>query len=148
VNVVLIETVPLPLGDSASEPPRQGPTLCAEPLEHEVRLRRQQPPSPSGRTWWLDVVVLVSLPDPEQVLQESEYFLVDSTDSRPIGLVEAVETDVETGFVSALRVVEVSPGRRRLYVDAKAIELLIPATERIVVRVPPEGFPTLDEPSS
>jgi hypothetical protein len=148
MTAVFVETLSLPLQDSAMEPSTQGPGIRAEPLPLELRLRRRHSESPSGRTWWLDVVVRVSVPDPEEVLRDCEYFLVDSTDGQPIGVVDRVELDERTGFVAAIEVAEGPFGGRAVRVDAKEIELLIPATERIVVRVPPEGFPSLDERSS
>jgi hypothetical protein len=147
VNLVLFETVLLPLPNSTSDANR-GPSLRAEPLQRELRLRRQFSRSASGRTWWLDVAVFVPLLDPEQVLLECEDFVVDSIDDRPVGIVDSVETDKETGFVSALRVAAGWFGRRRFRVDAEAIELMVPAAQRIVVRVPPGGFPEAHEPYS
>jgi len=147
VNFVLVQTVPLPLPDSTTDA-NGGPSLRAEPLHQELRLRRRLSPSASGRTWWLDVAVLVPLLDPEQVLQECEDFVVDSIDNRQLGIVDAVETDEETGFVSALLMAAGWFGRRHFRVAAEAIELIAPDTKRIVVRVPPGGFPEADEPFS
>jgi hypothetical protein len=147
VNLVLVETVLLPLVDSTADANR-GPSLRVEPLQRELRIRRQFSPSPSGRTWWLDVAVTVPLLDPEQVLRECEDFVVDSIDEVPLGIVDAVERDEETGFVSALRVAAGWFGRHRISVAAEAIELIVPAAQRIVVRVPPGGFPEADEPLS
>jgi hypothetical protein len=147
VNLVLVETVLLPLADSTADAKR-GPSLRMEPSERELKIRRQFSPSPSGRAWWLDVAVTVPLLDPEQVLRECEDFVVDSIDDTPLGIVDAVETDEEEGFVSALRVAAGWFGRRRFRVAAEAIEVIVPAAQRIVVRVPPEGFPEPDEPFS
>lgn len=147
MNVLLVETVLLPLADSTADADR-GPSLRAEPLQHELRIRRQFSPSASGRTWWLDIAVFVPLLDPERVLRECEGFLVESTDSRPVGIVEAVETDEQTGFVSALRVVAGWFGRRRFRVAAEAIELIAPADERLVVRMPSGDSAEPDEPRS
>jgi len=108
-------------------------------------MRRQLSHSPSGRTWWLDVVVSVPPLDPEQVLLECEGFVVDATNNQPVGIVDDVETDEETGFVSALRVSAGWFGRRRFRVPAEAIEWMVPADERIVVRVLPGGLPEPDE---
>lgn len=138
MNLVLLETVLLPLADSPSGA-KQGPSLRVEPIHHEVRLRRQLSPSPSGRTWWLDVAVFVPVFDPEKVLLECEDFLVDSTDNEPVGVVDSVETDEKTGYVSALNVAAGWSGRRRFRVAADEIELVVPAYERIVIRVPAGG---------
>jgi hypothetical protein len=138
MNLVLLETVLLPLADSTSSA-KQGPSLRVEPIHHEVRLRRQLSPSPSGRTWWLDVAVFVPVFDPEKVLLECEDFLVDSTNNEPVGVVDSVETDERTGYVSALNVATGWSGRRRFRVAADEIELVVPAYERIVIRVPARG---------
>jgi len=140
MDVVLLKTLLLPLADSPHDPGR-GSSIRAEPLYHELRFRRGLAESPSTRTWWLDVAVFVRLEDPEHLLHECEGFLVDSTDNRPIGIVDAVETDEETGYISALEVAAGWSWRRRFRIAAEAIELVIPADERIVVRVPPEGPP-------
>lgn len=146
MNLVLVETVLLPLADSTSGEKR-GPSLRAEPLHHEVRLRRELSP-PSGRTWWLDVAVFVPVFDPEQVLLECEDFLVDSTDNEPVGVVDSVETDEETGYVSALEVAAGWSGRRRFRVAVDEIELVVPAHERIVIRVPAGGTREPERPLS
>ena len=126
-----------------SELPRRDrePAVCVEPLHHEVRFRRRLAPSASGRSWWLDVAILVPLVDPEQVLRECEGFLVDSTDGRPIGVVDYVETDEGTGDVSGLEVAGGWFGRQRLHVSVDDIDLVVPATERIIVRVSSEAPP-------
>lgn len=143
MEVVLLETLLLPLVDPSGDPDR-GPSIRAEPRYHELRFRRRLAEPPSTRTWWLDVVVVVSLVDPEQLLQECEGYLVDSTDNRTLGIVEGVETDEETGNVSALKVAAGWSWRRRVRIAAEAIELVVPVDERIVVRVPPEGLPESD----
>lgn len=145
MNVVLVETVLLPLADSIAVATTGGQSLRIDPTHQELRIRRELLPSPSGRTWWLDIAVSVPLVDPEQILQECEDFLVDAIDNQPVGIVDAVETDEETGFVSALRVAAGWLGRRPFRVAAEAIELIVPADERIVVRVPPGGFPEYGE---
>jgi hypothetical protein len=147
MEVVLLETLLLPLVDSSGDPDR-GPSIRAEPLYHELRFRRRLAESPSTRTWWLDVAVFVPLVDPEQLLQECEGYLVDSTDNRPVGIVDGVETDEETGYVSALEVAAGWFWRRRLRIAVEAIELVVPADERIVVRVPAEGLPESERPLS
>ena len=140
MEVVLIETLVLPLADAPGDPDRD-PGIRAKPLYHELRFRRRLSDSPSPRSWWLDVAVFVRLDDPEQLLRECEGFLVDSTDNRPVGVVDAVETDDETGYTSALEVAAGWFGRRRIRIPAEAIELVVPAYERIVVRIDPEDLP-------
>lgn len=134
MDVVLLETLLLLLADAPGDPDRD-PSIRAEPLYHELRFRRRLSESPSTRSWWLDVAVFVRLEDPEQLLRECEGFLVDSTDNRPVGVVDAVETDEETGYTSALEVAAGWFGRRRIRIPAETIELVVPAYERIVVRL-------------
>lgn len=145
MNAFLLETVSLPLSDSPSEA-NHDPAIRAEPLHHEVRLRRRLSQSPSGRTWWLDVAIFVPMIDPEQVLRECEGFFVDSSDNRPVGVVDSVVTDEQTGLVSALEIAEGQFGHRRFRVSAEQIELVVPASERIVVRVPAKGLPEREQP--
>jgi PRC-barrel domain len=144
MDIVLLETLLLPLADAPGDADR-GPSIRAEPRYHELRFRRRLSEFPSTRAWWLDVAVFVRLEDPEQLLQECKGFLVDSTDNRPVGVVDAVETDEETGYASALEVAAGWFGRRRIRIPAEAIELVVPAYERIVVRVDPEDAPQTEQ---
>jgi hypothetical protein len=147
MDVVFLETLLLPLADS---PPaaNRGPSIGAEPLYQQLRFRRRLAESPNTRTWWLDVQVFVRIDDPEQLLHECQGFLVDSTDNSPVGIVDAVETDEETGYVSALEVAAGWFGRRRIRIPAEAIELVVPAYDRIVVRVHPEDAPEAEQQRS
>ncbi len=144
MDVVLLETLLLPLADAPGDPDR-GPSIRAEPLYHELRFRRRLAGSPTTRTWWLDVQVYVRLEDPEQLLRECEGFFVDSTDNRTVGTVDAVATDDETGYVSALEVATGWYGSSRIRIPAEAIELIVPEYDRIVVRVHPEDAPDADQ---
>jgi hypothetical protein len=144
MDVVLLETLLLPLADSPRATDR-GPRIVAAPLYHELRFRRRLADSSNTRTWWLDVQVFVRLEDPEQLLRACEGFLVDSTDDRPVGIVDAVETDEETGYVSALEVAAGWFGRRRIRIPAEAIELIVPAYGRIVIRIHPEDAPDTEQ---
>jgi hypothetical protein len=147
MDLVLLETVSLPLADSSREADR-GPSIRAEPRYHELRFRRRLAESPSTRTWWLEVAAFVRVEDPEQLLHECEGFLVDSTDNRSVGIVDGVETEEETGYVSALEVAAGWFGRRRFRIAVEAIELVVPADERIVVRIPLEGLLESERPLS
>jgi hypothetical protein len=98
-----------------------------------LRLRRELPSSSSERNWLLELEVEVPAIDPERLLAECEEFLVDGRDGRQIGVVERVETSVATGEASALLVSAGWFGRRRLRVDAQAVEALVPAERRVIV---------------
>lgn len=107
-----------------------------------LQLRRELPPSPSGRTWLLEVEVEVPAIDPERLLAECEGFLVDGSDGRQIGVVDGVERSGTAGAASALLVSAGWFGRRRLRIDAQAIEALVPEERRVIVdelRVHPVG---------
>lgn len=98
-----------------------------------LRLRRELPSSASGRTWLLELEVEVPEIDPERLLTECEGFLVDGSGGGEIGVVDRVEISRSTGVASALLVSAGWFGRRRLRVDADAIEALIPAERRVIV---------------
>jgi len=72
--------------------------------------------------------------DLERLLAECEGYLVDGPEGEEIGVVEDVELDGPGGTVSALIVAGGWFGRRRVLVEATAIEALVPAERRIVVR--------------
>jgi hypothetical protein len=98
-----------------------------------LRIRRELPPSASGRGWRLEVEVEVPAIDPERLLAYCEDFLVDGSDGRQIGVVDRVERSGADGFASALLVSAGWFGRRRLRVDARAIEALVPEERRVIV---------------
>jgi hypothetical protein len=107
-----------------------------------LRLRRELAPSASGRVWLLEVEVEVPAIDPERLLAQCEDFLVDGSDGRQIGVVDRVERSGTAGAASALLVAVGWFGRRRLRVDAHAIEALVPEERRLIVdesRVYPVG---------
>jgi hypothetical protein len=130
--MVLHETLPLALAQPAT-PSCQGPTVRLSARPRALRLRRELPSSASGRTWLLEVEVEVPEIDPELLLTECEGFLVDGSDGGEIGVVDTVERSRSTGVASALLVSAGWFGRRRLRVDADAIEALIPAERRVIV---------------
>jgi hypothetical protein len=86
--------------------------------------------------------VVVPAIDPERVLAECEYFLVDGSDGRRIGVVDHVERSGPAGAASALLVAAGWFGRHQFRVEAQAIEALLPAERRVIVdesRVHPVG---------
>lgn len=87
----------------------------------------------SGRVWVLEVEVEVPATDPEQLLAECEEFLVDGRDGREIGVVDRVETSPVTGAASTLLVSAGWFGRRRFRIDADAVEVVLPAEQRLIV---------------
>jgi hypothetical protein len=114
--------------------------LSARP--RALRLRRELPSSASGRAWLLEVEVEVPAIDPERVLAECEDFVVDGRDGRQIGVIDRVERSEAAGGALALLVSAGWFGRRRLRVDAQAIEVLMPEERRMIVdesRVHPVG---------
>jgi hypothetical protein len=125
--VIVSLSLPLPLerADARSD---EGPSLRMKTSPHTLRIR------PSGaRTWLLDLEIDVPVPDPEQLLADSEDFHVDGTDGRELGVVERVEIGAD-GVVSALIVSQGWLGRRRIRIETEAIEAILPAQRRIVVR--------------
>ena len=89
--------------------------------------------SAAERAWRLDLEIDVPIPDPEQLLADSEDFHVDRADGRELGVVESVESRAD-GVVTALVVSQGWLGRRRLRIEREAIEAILPAQRRIVVR--------------
>jgi hypothetical protein len=139
--MVLHETLPLALARPTASS-SEGPIVRLSARPRALRLRRELPSSASGRAWLLEVEVEVPAIDPERVLAECEDFLVDGSDGRPIGVVDRVERSGAVGAVSALLVAAGWFGRRRLRVDAQAVETLVPAERRVIVdesRVHPVG---------
>jgi sporulation protein YlmC with PRC-barrel domain len=81
----------------------------------------------------LELEIEVASLDPQALLAQAEGFLVDDTDGRKIGVVDAVETDAESGEAVTLIVAGGPLGGRRLRADAQAVEVLVPAEQRLVV---------------
>jgi hypothetical protein len=139
--MVLYETLPLALAQPAASS-HEGPIVRLSGRPRALRLRRELPSSASGRAWLLEVEVEVPAIDPERVLAECEDFLVDGRDGRQIGVVDRVERSGAAGAASALLVSAGWFGRRRLRVDAQAVEALVPEERRVIVdesRVHPVG---------
>ncbi len=130
--MVLHETLSLALPQPTAAS-SEGPIVRLSARPRALRLRREVPSSASGRAWLLEVEVDVPAIDPERVLAESEDFLVDGRDGRNIGVVDRVEHSGPTGAASALLVSAGWFGRRRLRVDAEAIEVLVPEERRVIV---------------
>jgi hypothetical protein len=130
--VILHETLPLALAQAPAAS-GEGPSLRLSARPRLLRLRRELPSSSSERNWLLELEVELPTIDPERLLAECEEFLVDGRDGRQIGVVERVETSVATGEASALLISAGWFGRRRLRVDAQAVEALVPAERRVIV---------------
>ena len=130
--MVLHETLPLALAPPTASS-GEGPIVRLSAPLRSVRLCREFPPAASGRAWLLEVEVEVPAIDPERVLAECEDFLVDGRDGRQIGVVDRVERSGPAGAASALLVSAGWFRRRRLRVDAQAIEALLPAQRRVIV---------------
>jgi hypothetical protein len=130
--VILHELLPL-VRIEPPEPDDPGPRLWLAARPRVLRLRRRLPSSTSDRTWLLEVEVEVPAIDPERLLAECEDFLVDGSDGRRIGVVERVERSVTTGAASALLLSAGWFGRRRLRVEAGAVEALVPDERRVIV---------------
>lgn len=139
--MILHETLPLAIAlPTAHLSGRPAVRLSAQP--RVVRFRRELPQAASGRGWLLELDVEVPAIDPERLLAECEDFLVDGNDGRQIGVVDRVERSGAEGFASALLVSAGWFGRRRLRVEAQAIEALVPEERRLIVdpsRVHPIG---------
>lgn len=71
--------------------------------------------------------------DPERLLLECEGFLVDTSDGREIGVVDAVETAGEPPVATTLLIAAGWFGRRQLRVSAMAVEALLPDERRVIV---------------
>jgi hypothetical protein len=129
--VIVSLSLPLPLEPSGAEA-GDDPTLVISASPRKVRLRRSLPSS-SERTWLLDIEIELPARDPEQILAESEGFVVDATDGSEVGVVAGVEFDPE-GELSALVVSAGWLDRHRFRIEAEAIETILPGERRIVVR--------------
>ena len=130
--MVLYETLPLALAQ-ATAPGSGGPIVRVSARPRVVRLRRELTVPASDRAWLLEVEVEVPAIDPEQVLAECEAFLVEGMDGRQIGVVERVERAGTAGRASALLIAAGWFGRRRLRVEAQAVEALVPDERRVIV---------------
>jgi hypothetical protein len=130
--VVLSVTLPLPL-EEPGEQENHGPKLATSATVQTVQIRRRLPADAGERRWLLQFDVEVSVPDPEELLAHSEGFLVDGTDGRQIGVVESVGTG-DDGHVSAIVVARGWFGRRRAHIPVEAIDAILPAQRRIVLR--------------
>jgi hypothetical protein len=130
--MVLHETLPLARAQ-ATAPSSEGPIVRLSVLPRALWLRRQLPSSAGRRGWMLELEVRVPAIDPERVLAECEDFLVDGRDGRQIGVVDYVERSGPAGSASALLVAAGWFGRRRLRVDAQAVEALMPEERRVIV---------------
>jgi hypothetical protein len=130
--MVLYETLPLALAQGTASS-SEGPIVRLSMLPRALRLRRELPSSAGGRAWLLELEVKVPAIDPERVLAECEDFLVDGTDGSQIGVVDCVERSGPAGAASALLVAAGWFGRRRLRVDAQAVEALMLEERRVIV---------------
>jgi hypothetical protein len=131
-SVVVRELFSLPLGPVALGADRGPSVILTAPLR-ALRLRRVLPAAGSGREWLLEVEVEVPAIDPEQLLLTSEGYLVDGSNGAAIGVVERVESSGDPPATSALLVAAGWFGRRRLRIDATAIEALLPEERRVIV---------------
>jgi hypothetical protein len=102
-------------------------------LPRVLRLRRELTVAASDRAWLLEVEVEVPAIDPERILAECEDFLVDDRDGSQIGVVDRVERAGPAGGASALLISAGWFGRRRLRVEAQAVEALVPEERRVIV---------------
>jgi hypothetical protein len=130
--MVLYETLPLALAQ-ATAPGSEGPIVRLSARPRLLRLRRELTVTASERAWLLEVEVEVPAIDPERVLAECEAFLVDGSDGRQIGVVDRVERAGAAGCASALLISAGWFGRRRLRVEAQAVEALVPEERRVIV---------------
>lgn len=144
-TTILTETF-APAGVPAPSPPRRSGRrrLRFTAAPRLVRLRRELLAT-GARAWLLEVEVEVPAIDPEQVLARCEHFLVDGSDGSTLGVVDRVERSGATGQAEALLVAGGWFGRRRLRVDADAVEALEPAERRVIVD--PAGVRTDDRTS-
>ena len=130
--MVLYETLPLTFAQAAP-PGREGPVVRLSARPRVWRLRRKRSEGASDRAWLLEVEVEVPAVDPERILAECEAFLVDGRDGRQIGVVDRVERAGQAGGASALLIAAGWFGRRRLRVEAQAVEALVPEERRVIV---------------
>ncbi len=130
--MVLYETLPLALAQ-APAPGGEGPVVRVSARPRVLRLRRELTVAASDRAWLLEVEVEVPAIDPERVLAGCEAFLVDGRDGRQIGVVDRVERAGRAGRASALLIAAGWFGRRKLLVEAQAVEALVPEERRVIV---------------
>jgi hypothetical protein len=130
--MVLYETLPLALAQ-ATAPGGEGPVVRLSARPRVLRLRREFTVAARDRAWLLEVEVEVPALDPERVLAECEAFLVDGSDGSQIGVVDRVERAGGAGRASALVIAAGWFGRRRLRVEAEAVEALLPEERRVIV---------------
>jgi hypothetical protein len=126
----VIVTVTLPL---LLETPAPGPTVVMAVPPRTIRIRRRRPAPDRGRAWVVDVEVDLPEQDPEQLLAGCEGYLVDTTEGQGLGVVDEVELRGPQGSASALIVVRDWLGRHRLRVECDAVEVLLPAEQRVIV---------------
>lgn len=127
-RVIISVTLPLPL-ELPAAPVMAGPAVRMPVVTRAARARRVN----RKRTWVLDIEIEVPELEPERLLGECEEYLVDLLHGSELGVVVEVETD-DAGDVSGLLVEGGWFGRRRFRVEADAIEVLLPADRRLVVR--------------
>jgi hypothetical protein len=144
-RVIISVTLPLPLGEPAAHL-TAGRAVRMVVAPRRFGARRLRRAEEGGRAWVLDVEIEMPEPDPEQLLAESEGYLVDSVGGRELGVVKEVQTHRRGGPVTALLVAGGWFGRRRFRVDADAVDALLPADRRIVVRE--SGVRPLDDDRS
>jgi hypothetical protein len=99
---------------------------------HPVLAFTAEPPAGGGHPRVFEIDVPAT--DLEELLNDSEGFLVDGPDDEPIGVVEGVEREGAGGAVSALLLCAGWFGRKHLRVDRDAIEAVLPGERRIIVR--------------
>jgi hypothetical protein len=128
--VILHPTFPLALGHPGT-PSHEGPSVRLWARPRMLRIQRDSSASAGGRAWRLAIEVELPVVDPERLLLECEGYLVDGRDGRQIGVVDRVEAS--EGIASTLIVSAGWFGRRRLRVDARAVEALVPGQRRVIV---------------
>ena len=131
-SILVLHAALPPALAQATAPPSNKSIVRLPGRPRVVRLRCELDGAAGERTWLLEIDVDVPAVDPERILAECEDFLVDGTDGRRIGVVDSVERGGRSGGASALLISAGWFGRRRLRVDAHAVEALVPA-ERLVI---------------
>jgi hypothetical protein len=129
VQLIVLATLPLP-------PVTGSRALCAItslPYPGPARLRRKRSSPGRDQQWVLELEIGIDSLDPEGLLAEADGFLVDGRDGREVGVVEGVVRDAESGAAVTLMITAGLFGRRLLRADAQAVDVLIPAEQRLVV---------------
>jgi len=128
VQLIVLATLPLP-------PVSGSAAVCPSPASHPgpARLRRKRGSSGRDQQWVLELELEIDSLDPEGLLAEADGFLVDGRDGREVGVVECVVRDAESGAAVTLMITAGLFGRRLLRADAQAVDVLIPAEQRLVV---------------